>query len=67
MGMYLGVSFVAMYDLAEVIVISVYKFVKKQRPKKKKSKLKSTRIFKRRISDCGDNHGFQRRTIVYSY
>lgn len=66
--MYLGVSIVAMYDLVEVIIISVYKFVKQRRAKKKKRKLQTTKAFKKRIPDYyEENNSFRRRATVYSY
>ncbi|GIY72745.1 uncharacterized protein CDAR_53711 [Caerostris darwini] len=38
MGMYLGVSIVAVYDFAELAVGSIYKFTKKRKNSKKKMK-----------------------------
>ncbi|GBO16682.1 hypothetical protein AVEN_215835-1, partial [Araneus ventricosus] len=41
MGMYLGVSIVAMYDFIEEIITAVNKFMRKRRKNKTKEKLKN--------------------------
>ncbi|XP_035219747.1 uncharacterized protein LOC118192830 [Stegodyphus dumicola] len=51
MGMYLGVSIVAVYDFAEMIASAVNAILKKRRVEKKRKKLPISKVIHSRISE----------------
>ncbi|XP_015913717.2 uncharacterized protein [Parasteatoda tepidariorum] len=55
MGMYLGVSIVAVYDFAEIVMTGVYTFWRKHSKKKKQSKKRNQKIFNPKVHSQFEN------------